>query len=618
MQFQNSNSIPDNCEKGFTRHRGPVTSVVQIPNSENILSCAYDSAIAMFNMESGQVDLLGYHQHLVNRIIVNEPGTLAASCSSDYTIFLWDIATKKILKVLKGHSDDVEDFAFIDETRGVSASRDCCLIVWDFDTCSPIRKLEGHEKDVLSVAYHDGRIYSAGDDMTLRVWDLDSGEQLITWGPFEAESDSCAIDPRRGRAILGCDDGYIRVFDTTNGEMTHEILAHSSGIKKVVVSPVSGDILSAAYDQRLSVWDAETLEAKLSLEKRLATWERSLSWSTDGKSILGGTFDGTVLIWDASNGKCKAELGYESECKGNACLNDVAASEHGLIALVSDDGLIRTTNIQSRRFSTITPVEPKGGRMLMNAVALDTTNNKLAVGAHNHQLHIFDIEKNRIEGEVVVPLGQGPINTIKASHHVDYAGSYFVGCYSGTIVHVDAGGQIRNQFSAHEGAVKSLCLHPTDTIGVSCGADGLLMSWNFDGDILQRYSGHSAIINCVDLSQDGRHLASVSRDFKINVYEIESGKLCNSFDTGNHSLKCVVFWDDDTVIAGDYWGTCIKVTLSDGKIVRKQIAENGISAMSHCMNFLVAVSYDGCVYVINPDALTVTRSIELMKQRLDV
>ena len=48
------------------------------------------------------------------------------------------------------------------------------------------------------------------------------------------------------------------------------------------------------------IWDAADLHKKLQLESRLATWERSFNWTPDGSGILAGTFDGTVLEWDAA------------------------------------------------------------------------------------------------------------------------------------------------------------------------------------------------------------------------------------------------------------------------------------------------------------------------------
>ena len=238
----------------FVRHRGPVTCVAGIPNRNAAVTSGYDGAVGYADLAAGTIELMGYHDHLVNKITVNKAGTKAASCSSDYTIYIWDLATRQIGRILKGHSDDVEDFIFVDDDRGVSVSRDWRIIVWNLLTGAAIHIIEGHEKDVLSVAVDNGRIYTSGDDMTLRVWDLETGKPIRMWGPFEDETDSCAIDPGHGRAILGCDDGVVRVFDIESGQPVAEIEAHSSGIKRVTASPVTGDILSAAYDQRILVW----------------------------------------------------------------------------------------------------------------------------------------------------------------------------------------------------------------------------------------------------------------------------------------------------------------------------------------------------------------------------
>ena len=121
---------------GFSHHRGPVTCAAGIPGTRKVITSGYDSAVGIFDLEAGTVELLGYHDHLVNRIVVNEAGTLAASSSSDYTIRLWDLERGRLLRVLYGHSDDVEDFAFIDDTTGASAS---AIGGYLSGTCPPAR-----------------------------------------------------------------------------------------------------------------------------------------------------------------------------------------------------------------------------------------------------------------------------------------------------------------------------------------------------------------------------------------------------------------------------------------------------------------------------------------------
>ena len=622
-------SLPGDVESiataDFVRHRGPITCAAGLPAGDAVLTSGYDSAVALFHLDTQGVELLGYHRHLVNRITISDQGTRAASSSSDYTIGIWDIPGRRLQRLLLGHSDDVEDFAFIDERTGVSASRDHRVIVWDLESGAILRLLEGHEKDVLSVAYCDGKVYTSGDDMTLRQWDLQSGATTRIWGPFQQETDTCAIDPLHRRAILGCDDGCIRLFDVETGELIRETRAHSNGIKKVAASPINGDILSAAYDRRVVVWDARTFEKKAELEHFPSMWERSLNWSPNGGTVFAGTFDGTVLQWDArtgrrlvhisgSNRRTERQRGYEL---GNACFNDVSAGANGEIALVSDDGYIRTGRLTPERTEWTGKTEPGQGRILMNAVTVDSCRGRVITGAHNHTLFIYRFTGGGLEEEHAAPLNEGPINCIRIANHLGFEGEAFAACYSGAVLRISADGQIKGRIGVHEGAVKSLRIHPTLPVGVSCGADGLMLSWSLDGRLIERFPGHTAIIDDVDIDPSGEYVASVSRDFKLNVYRFADGRLLHSISLGRRSPKSVCYPDSATVMVGDYWGTVIRVDLAAGALSRKTIARNGISSLAYSDGYLIAASYDGGVYLVRPEDLAVVQTLRAMTQRLE-
>jgi len=598
----------------FMRHRGPVTCVAGIPGKNAAVSSGYDGAVAYVDLGARRIELLGYHDHLVNRITVDASGTRAASASSDYSIALWDLEHRRRERVLLGHCDDVEDFAFAGERVGVSASRDRRVLVWDLDTGAITRDLSGHEKDVLSVVCTGGSIFSSGDDMSLRLWDMGTGRLVKTWGPFENETDSCAIDVIHGRAVLGCDDGLIRVFAVDGDRPLAEIAAHGSGIKKVATSPATGDILSAAYDQRIRVWDAGDFRPKVELERRPSTWERSLNWSPDGSRIYAGTFDGTVLVWDASTGCCLDEVGDRGS--GNACLNDVSGNSSGELVVVSDDGFVRLGRLTPDDSRWLARVEPASGRMLANAVTLDDEYRLIASGTHDQKVHLFERRGEALAGEIEVHLGQGPINCVRVSHRPGFEGQVFVACYSGAIVRLGRGGTILGTIQVHEGAVKALRLHPHRDIGVSCSADGALLAWDYRGNLLRKFPGHMAIVDDVDISPSGRLIASVSRDFTAKVYLLEDGRLLHSLPLGRRSPKGVCFYDDRTVIVTNYWGSLIRIDLEGGRARTRSIAENGISAVSRCGLHLVAVSYDGAAYLVDPEDLTVLRELRCMTQRL--
>lgn len=602
----------------FRRHRGPVTTAAWIPDTRQIVTSAYDGAVARFDLDTGAVTLLGHHDHLVNRIVVSADGLRAASVSSDYSIILWDLRNGTRIQRLLGHSDDVEDFCFIGEHRGASVSRDRRILLWNLDSGAIARCIEGHERDVLSICADDRHLYTSGDDKTLRVWDIDSGEALRMWGPFETETDTCAIDTHRGRVVLGCDDGCIRVFSILGGDILATIPAHRSGIKKVACSPLDGAILSAAYDQAIHVWDGNDFSHRLSLEARARQWERSFNWSPDGQHVVAGTFDGTVLVWQAHDGRFLTELGAGDDAIGNDCFNDIASADSGDIAVVNDAGHVRLGHLTDTDARWLAQAAPLTGRMLMNAVTVLDDGQRIIGGAHDQQLHVFARTADGLHAETATHLGEGPINCIRASRQDGWQDALFVACYSGTVVRTDRDGQVQDRFAHHDNAVKALRLHPTRPVGVSCSADGVLTSWRFSGELLHRFAGHTAIIDDIDLDPSGEFLASTGRDFHLLIYRLDDGVLLQAFDLGRRSPKAVCFVDRETVVVTNYWGELLRVDLNTGAILRRQIAANGISALARASTSgdrLLTSSYDGSNYLVRSSDLQVMNRLQAMQQR---
>ena len=136
------------------------------------------------------------------------------------------------------------------------------------------------------------------------------------------------------------------------------------------------------------------------------------------------------------------------------------------------------------------------------------------------------------------------------------------------------------------------------------------------GSIIHRFSGHTAIVDDVDFNPAGTSLASVSRDFTVNIYQHDGGVLQHSILLGRESPKCVLFWDEHTVIVGNYWGDLWRVSLPDEKVTAFRIAINGISSLARCGHHIVAVSYDGSVCLVDPVAMSVVNRIRTMQQKL--
>jgi WD40 repeat protein len=202
------------------------------------------------------------------------------------------------------------------------------------------------------------------------------------------------------------------------------------------------------------------------------------------------------------------------------------------------------------------------------------------------------------------------------ANHAGYDGQAFVACYSGAIVRVDPNGEIVAKIHLHEGAVKALRIHPHQPLAASCSADGALISWTLDGQLHDRYLGHMAIVDDVAIDPGGTHLASVSRDFTLKVYRLADGRMQHSVSLGRRSPKSMCFVDERTVIVGNYWGELIKFDLEAERVTRRTIARNGISSVCSQGSHVIASSYDGALYLVDPVDLGIVGELRAMVQRI--
>ncbi|CAB4013259.1 WD repeat-containing 38-like, partial [Paramuricea clavata] len=129
-----------------------------------------------------------------------------ASGSWDCSVRLWSLDLSLVSKhdqtnpschVLQGHKSNVKAVSFSCQGLLASASWDLSIILWDINTKSMNIILRGHTGWIQACTFSpDGNtLVSAADDQTVRVWDVNEGNCIKELECNTEEIHTCCFKP---------------------------------------------------------------------------------------------------------------------------------------------------------------------------------------------------------------------------------------------------------------------------------------------------------------------------------------------------------------------------------------------------------------------------------------
>ena len=250
---------------------------------------------------------------VVNDLLIDNSGRTLFVAGSTGDISLWDVTNGRLQGVLSGHTGAVHSLSIYPGKKSLfSASDDGSVKAWNPDNQSlmmtfPFETSSDEDSSISPIL-----AVSPSGEMTGEI----HGERILlrdinSWVPLRwLDSDlyfnALDFSPEGKKLVTG--GSGVKVWDTKSGQLLHDIetndkqqMMDNFNTYSVKFSP---DGKTFASGSRLGVylWDTDTGELAMELGHHdgLVT---ALDFSVDGKYLVSGSHDKSIVYWDTKNGK---------------------------------------------------------------------------------------------------------------------------------------------------------------------------------------------------------------------------------------------------------------------------------------------------------------------------
>lgn len=139
-------------------------------------------------------------------------------------------------------------------------------------------------------------IASASDDKTVKIWEVNSGQQVQQLADHEYQVEGVKFSPDGQFVVSISRDKIVRLWHVISGKEIYQFCGHLSYVKCVAFSPDGQQIASGGQDKMIAFWDLISGEL-VNLIQGHTNCINSLAFNYDGSLWVSGDNDGVVRIW---------------------------------------------------------------------------------------------------------------------------------------------------------------------------------------------------------------------------------------------------------------------------------------------------------------------------------
>jgi WD40 repeat protein len=438
----------------------------------------------------------------------------------DMTVKVWDAESGKELLTLQGHTGAVYSAAYSpDGKRLASVSKDA-VKVWDAESGKELLTLQGQTGAVYSAAYSpDGKRLASANGKEIKLWDAQTGEELITIIGHRASVNGLSFSPDGKRLASASADNTVKVWDVQAGQ-NPATLNTGHAVRSVAVSPDAKLLAARLADKGpfavdgIKVWDIQTGKELITLKghTQKVNGVTGMAFSPDGKRLASAaTIEAgfnearEVKVWDLAMGK-------ELHTLTGGGINVAFSPDGKRLASAGNlfqpgKGLEEVTVWDAKTFKELYTLKGGGFSVVFSP------DSKLLASANGKEIKLW----NALTGEELTSLKSGSYNVAFSPDGKRLAAplsDHTLMVYDG-----QTGSKLLT-LEGHTDWANSVVYSPDGKRLASASNDKTVKVWDAQtGEELLTLQGHSAGVQAVAFSLDGYRLVSAAADGIVKVWD---------------------------------------------------------------------------------------------------
>lgn len=283
-----------------------------------------------------------------------------------------------------------------------------------------------------------------------------------------------------------------------------------------------------------------------------ATEITSIAFSAQSRTLIAGSWDGTMKLWDFTNGELLHTL--TEQTGGSHGVVSLAVSPNGqTLARGNADGTIDIWRLWQLGTAELHQgVEPRqrfkltGHTSVVASLDITADGLTLASGSRDRTIKLWNLQTGELQQTLTGH--QKRVISVVFSSDRQFLASGSEDCTI-KLWPLNDGSEI-GELTGHLGAVYAVAISPDSRTLVSSSWDRTIKIWDLSSrQELKSLTGHGLPCTAVAISRNGKTLATGSHDTTIKLWDLATGELAATLTEHTKAVNSVIFSPDGNTLA---------------------------------------------------------------------